>query len=150
MLNKDQFHEQLPMFVSAREIKEQYHPLDYMEHRTKDEFWQDKLEESKVKAEWSKQSTYRSVGREGVKRPVQIYIDPATGQKNLGQGHHRVISQYEQGPDELIPATFTNDEGEAIDEDDTDFLKYLDRPSVRKDYVLGMGAITRAKRFRER
>ncbi len=103
MLHEDQFHEQLPMFVSAREVKEHYipgdSPGDLPGSPGAEHLWDRKLRMSQ------RRDLYGSVEKEGVKDPVWAGIAPS-GERVLWEGHHRTSSQFDANPERLMPILY--------------------------------------------
>lgn len=92
-LNESQFYEQLPMFATARELREG--------NATEGDWWEDKHDEA-----WDT-GLYHSVAMEGVHKPVNIRPSPGRHERWLINGHHRVAAQYDADPDALVPLNWT-------------------------------------------
>lgn len=105
--------EQLPMFMSAHDIVNNYAPNpgdrydtttdytsssggtyhSYEREETDDELWERKRDEA-----WDS-GLAQSIIDEGVKEPVNLNMVRGT----VGNGHHRVAVMHEEAPHELIP-----------------------------------------------
>lgn len=118
-----QFH-QLPMFMSAREIRDQYQALDGDRHHavpdfgsgipldkgtpeTDDELFDRKAEEADSRRAPDGDYLYDSIAKHGVLSPVLLRA-PGGGTGSLGKpeilgGHHRVAVMHDIRPDELMP-----------------------------------------------
>jgi hypothetical protein len=114
-LNPGQF-QQLPMFMTARDIDRQYDPNEGDRNvdestgwvETTDELWDRKAQEAKQDASGVGDglSVHDSVLRHGVKSPVWLYHDERSIQGDLptvGNGHHRVAVLLHNDPDRLMP-----------------------------------------------
>lgn len=113
-LNPQQF-EQLPMFMSAHEIRSKYQPLeadheeieDYDEatdhysstRETSDELWDRKAEEAD---DWGLTDNIRE---HGVHTPIPLNVD--NGQ--LANGHHRVAAMNDIDHHQLLPVLHVED-----------------------------------------
>lgn len=124
-----QFH-QLPIFMTPREIRQQYRALDgdreevvddwdaEVEERrpeTDDELFDRKLDESldapaNPRDEFS-ETLFESVKRDGVKNPVSLqFKDLAVlGKPQILGGHHRLAVAHEYRPDEFVPVEHFED-----------------------------------------
>ena len=108
---------QLPMFMSAREIKSQYDPWhgDFEDdYETSDELWDRKYQEATL----GKEPTLdKQVLREGVKRPVALEVVHPwwNGDKKpeIMGGHHRIEIMARHKPDALMPVEHVSDFKEA-------------------------------------
>lgn len=108
---------QLPMFMSAREIKSQYDPWhgDFEDdYETSDELWDRKYQEATL----GKEPTLdKQVLREGVKRPVALeVVDPwwnGNKKPEIMGGHHRIEVMSRHRPDALMPVEHVSDFAEA-------------------------------------
>ena len=104
---------QLPMFMSAREIKSQYDPWhgDFEDdYETSDELWDRKYQEATL----GKEPTLdKQVLREGVKRPVALeVVDPwwhGDKKPEIMGGHHRIEIMARHKPDALMPVEHVSD-----------------------------------------
>jgi hypothetical protein len=116
----DQQFKQLPMFMSARDIKANYDPLPGdrevvgdgwtgARDETNDEVWERKAEEAENDGLYDD-----IVNRGAVTHPVHLSAMDAGGKANsrarLGHdneqvlgGHHRIAVMGEEAPDDLIP-----------------------------------------------
>lgn len=117
MLNGRQF-QQLQMFMSPREIQEQYQPGDgdrygRMEGKpeeTADDLYARKLSAAQEKAPYSASSLYDSVAVEGVKSPVHLGEEQGLlGKPQVVGGHHRIAAQAEIDEDKLMPVLHHRD-----------------------------------------
>jgi hypothetical protein len=91
----DQF-EQLPMFMSAREIHRNFAPGDRggeIGPHADARIWNKKLQEAKDEGLES------SVRQQGVQKPVDLEL---AGQSVLN-GHHRIAAAVHTGADQLVP-----------------------------------------------
>jgi len=121
---KGQQFEQLPMFMTGKEIKEQYTPADYDpnygEFADEKEFWDSKLDEA------NQSGLTQSIKEEGVKTPVILNLDG----KTIDNGHHRVAATTASPDDDkYIPVIHAEDQNDSYDiyED-----KYLGDPEASK------------------
>jgi hypothetical protein len=107
---------QLPMFMSAREITQQYAPAETDKHwlsgsqrsESSGELWSRKAKEAETgvygdrpyKLRSGERGTlYDSIKEEGIEKPVPL------GAKQVIDGHHRVAAQFAIDPDRQIPVT---------------------------------------------
>lgn len=103
VVNRAQF-EQLPMFATARELREHYTPWDYNEQAHEGDpeiMWEQKHEEV-----WD-EGLYHQIADEGVKKPVNVHH--TAHDRELLNGHHRVAAQYDADPEAFIPLNHTHD-----------------------------------------
>jgi hypothetical protein len=108
--------EQLPMFMSAREITQQYAPAETDKHwlsgsqrsESSDELWDRKAKEAETgvygdrpyKLRSGERGTlYDSIKEEGIEKPVPL------GRTQVIDGHHRVAAQFAIDPDKQVPVT---------------------------------------------
>lgn len=105
---------QLPMFMSAREIKSQYAPWhgDFEEHEdgskeSPRELWDRKYEES------LEFGYHKTIPKEGVRRPVALeVVDPwwnGNKRPEIMGGHHRIEIMARHKPDALMPVEHFDD-----------------------------------------
>lgn len=106
---------QLPMFMSAREIRSQYVPWDndreWVDHRgdweTDEEVWGRKLSEAR------ESGLDRDVVSHGVRNPVPLeHVDPwwhGNRTPQLMGGQHRVAVMSQERPDDLMPVEHFED-----------------------------------------
>ena len=98
-LSSGQFHEQLPMFMTAHEIDK---------HEKGDRGLFAHSDESDAtlharKFDEAKQSGLASnLSKEGVKEPLTIWHD-ADGSKTLTDGHHRLAVMLQHNPHQFLP-----------------------------------------------
>jgi hypothetical protein len=107
---------QLPMFMSGREITQQYAPAETDKHwlsgsqrsESSDELWSRKAKEAETgvygdrpyKLRSGERGTlYDSIKEEGIQKPVPL------GRTQVIDGHHRVAAQFAIDPDKQIPVT---------------------------------------------
>lgn len=105
MLNGAQF-EQLPMFMSAREIHDHIPPGDLINAGdTPEDLYARKLRQAKTYRynDDGGKTLHESIAVEGVKEPVTIWSHH--GFLRLGEGHHRVAVGMGTDPDRLLPVT---------------------------------------------
>lgn len=127
-----QFH-QLPMFMSAREIRDSHQALDgdrkqetpafgsgiplHMGRReTDDELYDRKAEEATGRRAPGGDYLYEHIAKHGVMNPI-ILTDPTAPQWAMGSqgkpqvlgGHHRVAVMSDVRPDELMPVEHFKD-----------------------------------------
>lgn len=103
-LNPQQFEgEQLPMFMTARDIHRTITPGDMGGFDKPAQMWADKLAESKVDNadDGTDRTIWQSVKDEGVRSPVDIAHRPSGPM--LWDGHHRVVSALNTDPDQYVP-----------------------------------------------
>lgn len=109
---------QLPMFMSAREIRDQYEPwhgdFEYHEdgsQETPQELWDRKYQES------MDFGYHMTIPKEGVKRPVALEVVHPwwNGNKKpeIMGGHHRIEVMARHKPDALMPVEHLDDFWEA-------------------------------------
>jgi len=112
---------QLPMFMTAREIRSQYAPWEgdreTNEHghmETDEQMWARKRHEASLGVE---PTLDKQVMREGVKNPIPLqHVDPwwsGNAKPQLMGGQHRVAVMYEHRPDALMPVEHFEDFGDA-------------------------------------
>lgn len=127
-LNGEQFH-QLPMFMSANEIKSNYQslpgdrkesgPWHDMKVETDEQLYSRKANEAKHRGKGSRSggpSLYQSIAKEGVKDPIPLSVNPPSennpwiGHKTrdfttpeVVGGQHRIAVMGETQPDTLMP-----------------------------------------------
>lgn len=101
---------QLPMFMSAREIKSQYDPWhgDFEDdYETPGELWDRKYEES------VDFGYHMTIPKEGVRRPVALeVVDPwwnGNKKPEIMGGHHRIEVMSRHKPDSLMPVEHFDD-----------------------------------------
>lgn len=120
---------QLPMFMTARDIKETHEPNDRKPGEVSpSRIWNRKLRESKdtkdtggipikgANGAYEQVSLHEHIARTGVSQAVSIQ-DPqgAAGQKPLVfDGHHRVASAADSRPNDLIPVVHSPNAGDAF------------------------------------
>lgn len=102
--------QQLPMFMTAGEIKDTVRPGDAEGYDSESDMWSAKTDESHVEGSSVDHSAPNrsgalsladSVAREGVREPVGIFHEDDGPM--LGDGHHRVATAYAQGPGRYVP-----------------------------------------------
>jgi len=108
--------EQLPMFMSGREITQQYAPAEDDKHwinnkqrfENSDELWGRKAQESETGGHGGRSyklnsgglgTLYESIKESGIQSPIPL------GRTQVIDGHHRVASQFAIDPDRQIPVT---------------------------------------------
>lgn len=104
---------QLPMFLTAKEIQENFNPLpgDYLKGETASDVWKRKAQESRegspgdARKKTGKDTLADSIAKHGVQQPVSLY----TQQPFVLGGHHRVAIAAETKPDMLIPVKMEKD-----------------------------------------
>ena len=114
-LNPRQF-QQLPMFMTAREIQEQTTPLDKSPGQPRARFWATRARSAThrhvVRNDPDSGNLADSIRTEGVHRPVEIsWGETAKKKPELANGHHRVAVSFEHDPDRLIPVVHDAGEG---------------------------------------
>lgn len=127
-----QFH-QLPMFMSAREIRSNYQALDadredYTDwddpdepttQETDDDLFDRKYEEATVNTFHSpndSRSLADAIVEDGVKNPISLQVPDLNGSQGKPQilgGHHRVAVMEIYKPDSLMPVEHFRGSGEA-------------------------------------
>ena len=116
--------EQLPMFMSAREIRGQYQALDAdrKEHEYNDnELFDRKYDEAENNYDHAP-NEHRSLKdallQDGVRNPISLQADANKvglgGKPQILGGHHRVAVMYEHKPDSLMPVAHFNTVVEAV------------------------------------
>ena len=116
------FHGQLPMFMTAGEIKKHYRPYegDYLDpedtshggEETESELWDRKLRQSSLdKPQFLVEGkTLRAhIKEHGVQEPVELDVRSADYPESRSQvlsGHHRIASAAADRPNDLIPVRF--------------------------------------------
>lgn len=122
--------QQLPMFMSARDIKEQYQPLPgdrgevthldpnrddlrlVFRDETDEEFWDRKAEEAAdiptSTREGYTTDLYSDIQDRGVQHPVHLSAMSQRRREHFGKdmvvgGHHRIAVMDEDRPDDLMP-----------------------------------------------
>ena len=109
---------QLPMFLTPKEIQDNYYPLpgDYLgPGETRDELWKRKAKEARegsagdARVRTTKETLAQSIAREGVRNPVTLgtEADALRGADKpfVFGGHHRIAAAREINPNMLIPVT---------------------------------------------
>ena len=130
---------QLPMFMSAREIKSQYDPWhgDFEIHEdgseeTPRELWDRKYEES------MDFGYHMTIPKEGVRRPVALEsVDPwwnGNKKPEIMGGHHRIEVMARHKPDALMPVEHVSDFKEARRSQATHDQADIDEQVRRRGY----------------
>lgn len=109
---------QLPMFLTAKEIKDNYYPLpgDFISAtETREDLWKRKAQESRegspgdARKKTTKETLADSIAREGVRNPVTLGMEPNRGmgadKPFVYGGHHRVATAAQINPNMLVPVT---------------------------------------------
>jgi hypothetical protein len=132
MSNASKQFEQLPMFMSAHEIRHQYQALDAdrEEHEYDDptdndyendhELFNRKYDEAENDYDHEPnehRSLKDAVLKDGVRNPISLQADAKKvgldGKPEILGGHHRVAVMYEHKPNNLMPVAHFNTTGEA-------------------------------------
>lgn len=103
--------EQLPMFMTARELRHGVESSDFL-GKGSDEQWNDKASRAtRTSSGADDNSTLAEhIAKHGVMQPVAVYhSSTVAGSKWLQNGHHRVATAYSQNPDSLIPVRHVED-----------------------------------------
>ena len=115
---------QLPMFMSAREIRSQYQALDG-DRETDSDGWREsdddlfdrKYEESYATKHLNGDYLADHIAEHGVENPVSLQADPLnTGSFDKPEilgGHHRIAVMETSRPDDLMPVEHYHSVGEA-------------------------------------
>lgn len=106
-LNTYQFHDQLPMFMTGREIKENYKPWygDINPGETESGLWNRKYREA-THVDMGPPSLRDDILKNGVKNPISLQFKHLYGNDVPPQvmgGHHRVAVMAQDKPDSLMP-----------------------------------------------
>lgn len=83
---------QVPMFLPAVFLQDEYLTGAMDEDRRtppSQEMWDARVRGSQQPTHLAPESLYESIEKEGVQHPVTVYT-PETGQRIMGDGHHRV------------------------------------------------------------
>lgn len=106
---------QLPMFLTAQEIKDNFQPLpgDYINSETTPELWKRKAQEGSAgspadaRKATTKETLRDSIAKNGVVNPVTLGMNTHPGYTApfVFGGHHRVATAAEVNPNMLIPVT---------------------------------------------
>ena len=101
---------QLPMFMTAHEIKTHYEPHEeeYEHNEDTGDVWNRKLKESKTKGPKETKSRFQRFKEEGIKNPIEIGF-PAylgKGEGAIYEGHHRVASMEKIDKNRLLPVEY--------------------------------------------
>ena len=127
--------QQLPMFMTAREIRDQYQGHDGSRrrfaglsggeiqmfkgrHETEDEMFRRKVSEAEER--WDHGGDYLAahVRKHGVTHAISLQDDPtivgSLGKPQILGGHHRVAVMHADRPDELMPVAHFRDVSEAM------------------------------------
>lgn len=100
---------QLPMFMTAPEIKARYKPMDYTpsRHSNYDDMWKEKSQEANTGLEGDSRivspgrngdkTLVESIKKNGIVRPVLL------SERSIFNGHHRIQAAHEIDPKMLIP-----------------------------------------------
>lgn len=116
---------QLAMFVTPREIRENYGPNDRKPGEVSDSrIWNRKLRESKETGngraipmgrnefgDYKMASLHDHIAANGVSKPVYLGTEDA----KVYDGHHRVASAYASRPDDLMPVLHATSPGDAFE-----------------------------------
>lgn len=111
---------QLPMFMSAHEIRSQYRPWEGdrelthtpegVRDETNDELWARKRHEASLGV---MPTLDEQILKEGVKNPIPLqHVDPwwhGNAQPQIMGGHHRLAVMYEHKPHDLMPVEHFED-----------------------------------------
>lgn len=126
-----QFDEHLPLFMNAREVlatvgmpeMEAYRdkPAETMEQLLArklneakgGEFIYDDAPMSKALYAKASESLYDQIKREGIKNPLNIYVDAKNEEKILFDGHHRLAVMNDIDPEAYFPVNRFNEEWDA-------------------------------------
>ena len=100
-LSAGQFHEQLPMFMTAHEIN-QHKKGDYEAYKTVLGYRHpaEMMADKKSEADFS--GLTKDVAKHGVQHPVTLWHDDG-GSKTLTDGHHRLAAALATDPHRLMP-----------------------------------------------
>jgi len=105
--------DQLRLFMTARELREQFDPNwgDFHNDEDSEKVWARKLNASK------KNGLYDDVKDIGVRVPVTITDNPDDSdyKPEVKGGHHRIAAAYEINPDMEIPVNYADSIEEAWD-----------------------------------
>lgn len=95
---------QLPMFMTATEIKQNFYPHadEYNDYEEPHDLWHRKLKESKQTPYKNGKSRYSIFKEEGVQHPVDLRHDTA----EIYEGHHRIASMEKIDPKRLMAVNF--------------------------------------------
>lgn len=95
---------QLPMFMTASEIKQNFYPHEdeYHDHEEAHNVWNRKLRESQQTPYKGKTSRYNIFKKEGVKDPVELRHDTS----EIYNGHHRIASMEKIDPKRLMAVEY--------------------------------------------
>ena len=122
--------EQLRMFMTAREIHDNYAPIDAIDQIPGHPMtWAMKYREALEPDQYEKTALADSVREHGVRQPVQLGDDYVPGEEDrqpavLG-GHHRIAVEYAERPDtRYIPVTHHEGFSSAVDDTDMHFGGY--------------------------
>lgn len=98
MARKKENPNQLKMFMTAREIMDEYEPIggDYIGGETTEELWERKADEAEANG------LLDSIKKFGVQVPVSLDHE---GKEVMG-GHHRIAAQHRLNPDQFIPINY--------------------------------------------
>ena len=103
---------QLPMFMTAGEIKQHYnvHEDEMEDHNvsSEEELWNKKSKESHMRFGKPK-SRYETFKKEGVQSPVEIGYSHNHPDGYIGEGHHRIASMEEIDSKRLMSVEHTYD-----------------------------------------
>lgn len=103
---------QLPMFMTARELRHETTPGDFVARKfgvpqSVEDMWDRKTRESESPRNdyWndSNESLAALIRREGVKEPVWLTHERGMPRPTLSDGHHRVAAAHRINPNSLLP-----------------------------------------------
>ena len=106
MAASDHLGEQLRMFMTARELLQDYrsadvdptHPAGWKSH---DQMWTSKRKDN------ADDGLAASVAKHGVEYPVTLGFHEG-GEKKIIAGHHRIIAAYVANPRSYVPVQYTD------------------------------------------
>lgn len=143
---------QLPMFLTPKEIQENYYPLpgDFISpDETREDLWKRKAKESSEgspgdsRKKTSKETLTESIAKEGVKHPITLAMDI---NKEMGAdkpfvygGHHRVAAAAQVNPNMLVPVVNAPNFFESDTAQRADYHAIKEGRARKEDFNVGSG-----------
>lgn len=110
---------QLPMFLTPKEIQENFFPLpgDRLADESAQDLWKRKAQESRegspgdARKRTTKETLADSIAKQGVQNPITLSIKTYPGYEKpfVFGGHHRVAIAGQVRPNQLIPVSMADD-----------------------------------------
>lgn len=106
-LSEALFHGQLPMFMTAGEIKQHFDPRYGDRYgrgisETEGKFWGRKLQEA-TRRKTEDGTLRKSIREKGVQEPVALDLPSRRSKPEIIEGHHRVAVAAKDAPNAMLP-----------------------------------------------